>query len=169
MSIRSLLILIFIVIFGAVAAYETRDTVEAKEADSNFRVIDAPPCIRMYDHLIKYSEKYGVPFNIAYGVARKETRYGGPFHWKYNPKLTSSAAAYGAMQVQVRTANGIWKTRGITKHRLLNDLEFNVETSMKLLAHLKRTYGSWGRALGAYNTGRPVINGYATSILNFKP
>ena len=169
MSVRSLLVLIFIVLFGAVFSYETRDIVKAKETDSNFRVIDAPPCIQMYDHLITYSEKYGVPFNIAYGVARKETRYGGPFHWTYNPKLTSSAAAYGAMQVQVPTANGIWKTRGITKDRLLNDLEFNIETSMKLLAHLKRRYGSWGLALGAYNTGRPVINGYATSILNFKP
>lgn len=169
MSIRSLMILIFMVIFGAVWAYETQDTVTAKQTDYNISIAEAPPCIQLYDHLMTYSEKYGVPFHIAYGIARKETNYQGPFHWRYNPKLVSSASAYGAMQVQVRTANGIWKTRGITKDRLLHDLRFNVETSMKLLAHLKKTYGTWGLALGAYNTGRPMINGYASFILNFKP
>lgn len=163
------MVLTFIVIFGAVWAYETRKKVEAQYIDSDIRIDDAPPCVQLYDYLVTYSEQYGVPFNIAYGIARKETNYQGPFHWKYNPKLTSSARAYGAMQIQVPTANGIWKTRGITKDRLLNDLRFNVETSMKLMAHLKRTYGSWGLALGAYNTGRPMINGYATFILNFNP
>lgn len=167
MSIRVLMILVFIVIFGAVRADRNQDTVTVKQTDS-IRIVEALPCIQLYDHLLTYSEKYGVPFHIAYGIARKETNYQGPSHWKYNPRLASSSA-YGAMQVQVRTANGIWKTRGITKDRLLNDLRFNVETSMKLLAHLKKTYGTWGLALGAYNTGRPIINGYASFILNFKP
>lgn len=170
MDLRSLMVLIFIVIFGAVWAYETRQQVEAQELElTSPQIQDSPPCIQLYDYLVEYSEKYGVPFNIAYGIARKETNYRGPFHWSYNPRLVSSANAYGAMQIQVPTANGIWKTRGITKQKLLTDLRFNVETSMKLMAHLKKTYGSWGLALGAYNTGRPMINGYATFILNFKP
>jgi soluble lytic murein transglycosylase-like protein len=121
----------------------------------------------MYDYLKKYSAEYGVPFRIAMGVAHKETRYGGPFHWRYNPKLTSSANAYGAMQIQVPTANFIWGgKKKITSKKLLTDLELNVETSMKLLAHLKKKYGGWDVALGCYNTGRPIVNSYAIEIMN---
>jgi soluble lytic murein transglycosylase-like protein len=121
----------------------------------------------MYDYLKKYSDEYGVPIIIAMGVAHKETRYGGPFHWRYNPKLTSSANAYGAMQIQVPTANFIWGgKKKITSKKLLTDLELNVETSMKLLAHLKKKYGGWDVALGCYNTGRPIVNSYAIEIMN---
>ena len=77
------------------------------------------------------------------------------------------AAAYGAMQIQVPTANFIWRSgKKITAKRLLTDLEFNVETSMKLLAYLKKRYGSWELALGCYNTGRPLINSYALEIVH---
>lgn len=127
----------------------------------------APPCIRLYDHLRKYSKQYKVPFNIALGVAKKETSYGGPFDWRYDPAQTSYANAYGAMQVQVPTAGDVWK-RKVTKNELLTDLEFNVHTSMKLLATLHKRYGSWEVALGCYNTGRPIINGYARTIVKGK-
>jgi soluble lytic murein transglycosylase-like protein len=123
----------------------------------------APPCIKLYRFLDKYSEEYGVPFEIAIGVASEETGYRGPFHWSYNPKRTSSAAAYGAMQIQVPTANDNWD-EPVTSKMLMNDLELNVQISMRLLARLKKKYGRWDIALGAYNSGRPIINGYATRI-----
>jgi soluble lytic murein transglycosylase-like protein len=127
----------------------------------------APPCIKLYDHLKKYSKRYDVPFHIALGVAKKETSYGGPFDWHYNPAQTSSADAYGAMQVQAPTASDVWK-RKVTKKELLNNLEFNVHTSMKLLAQLHKRYGNWEVALGCYNTGRPIVNGYARTIAKGK-
>jgi hypothetical protein len=71
------------------------------------------------------------------------------------------------MQIQVPTARFVWKNgEAVSAKRLLNDLEFNVETSMKLLAYLKQKYGSWEVALGCYNTGKPIVNGYAVSIVN---
>ena len=124
-----------------------------------------PPCIKLYDHLVTYSEQYRVPLHIAVGVAKKETGYGGPFHWKYDPKQTSYANAYGAMQIQAPTASDVWD-RKVTSKQLLNDLEFNVHTSMKLLALLHKRYGSWEIALGCYNTGRPIVNDYARKIVN---
>jgi soluble lytic murein transglycosylase-like protein len=32
---------------------------------------------------------------------------------------------------------------------------------MKVLSDLYDKYGNWKKALGAYNTGRPIINDYA--------
>lgn len=125
--------------------------------------VDSPPCVRLYYLLEKYSEEYGVPFEIAIGVAREETGYLGPFHWSYDPKRISSASAYGAMQIQVPTANDQWDDH-VTSKMLLNDLELNVHISMKLLAKLKSKFGSWQEALGAYNTGRPIVNDYALRI-----
>ena len=56
----------------------------------------------------------------------------------------------------------------ITSTDLLTNMELNVETSMKLLNRLKRMYGTWELALGAYHTGRPIVDNYAKSIVKFK-
>ena len=127
---------------------------------------DMPPSLQLYNHIITYSKKYNVPIDIAFGVAHHESGYGGPFDWSYNPKLTSIANAYGAMQIQVPTANSFSDKR-VTKIDLLNNLELNVDLSMRILSYLKKKYGKWELALGAYNTGRPVINQYALNIANF--
>lgn len=167
MTLRSALIFGMLLLFGVIWSYETARTQDQVLDISKVPIKKAPPCIRMYDYLQTYSEKYGVPFCIAYGVAHAETRYGGPFDWDYNPSLTSPAAAYGAMQIQVPTANSVWDhKRKITSKQLLTNLELNVETSIKLLAKLKERYGSWELALGCYNTGRPMVNGYAIEIMN---
>lgn len=148
-------------------------TVIGTEQDAAFAALRkvkneaAPPCIRMYTLLEKYSEQYGVPFDIAIGVANEETGYKGPFHWTYNPQRISSASAYGAMQIQVPTANGNWDEK-VTSKMLMEDLELNVHISMRLLSRLKKKYGSWALALGAYNTGRPLVNGYASRIASGK-
>lgn len=134
---------------------------------SSQNIEGAPPCIKLYALLEKYSEQYGVPFDIAIGVASEETGYRGPFHWSYNPKRISSASAYGAMQIQLRTANGNWD-KPVTAKQLMNDLELNVQISMRLLARLKKIHGNWAQALGAYNSGRPIINQYALRISSGK-
>ena len=164
MTMRSILLLGVLLLFGAVWSYETAKTNDRVLDLSKVSLKKAPPCIRLYDYLQIYSKKYGVPFNIALGVAETESGYHGPFDWDYNPRLVSSAHAYGAMQIQVPTATQTWGKQ-ITSKQLLNDLELNVKISMKLLSNLYRKYGDWGLVLGCYNTGRPMINGYAVKIL----
>lgn len=139
---------------------------KSEQAFMEMAKVDAanePPCVRLYSLLDKYSKKYDVPFEIALGVANEETGYLGPFHWSYNPKKVSSASAYGAMQVQVPTANDNCD-KHVTSKMLMNDLELNVEISMRLLSRLKKKYGSWQVALGAYNSGQPIVNSYAIRI-----
>jgi soluble lytic murein transglycosylase-like protein len=161
-SFKTLVVLAGIFAFGFL--WNLLNTEKPKELNSGTITEKSPPSLALYYYLEKYSEEYGVPFHIAMGVAREETGYKGPFQWKYNPRLTSSAAAYGAMQIQVPTANFIWD-EPVTKKQLLNDLELNVQISMKLLAYLHKRYGSWLVALGCYNTGRPLINSYARNIV----
>jgi soluble lytic murein transglycosylase-like protein len=150
---------VFILVGAATLSDETPQVIDFVGDDIEY----APPCIQLYALLEKYSDQYEVPFDIAIGVAREETGYKGPFHWSYDPKQVSYANAYGAMQVQVPTANDNWSDQ-VTSKMLLNDLELNVHIAMKLLARLKKRYGNWKVALGAYNSGRPIVNDYAVRI-----
>ena len=83
----------------------------------------------------------------------------------YNHKQTSYAGALGPMQIMPSTARMIYG-KSIPNHKLKNDIKLNVMISMKLLRRLRNTYGNWGVVFGAYNTGRPCINGYAKNILD---
>lgn len=159
-----------IVIFSiAYAATVLADVVEDKaqiDTQSNFEA-NAPTPIEMYQLIEKYADQYRVPRHIAYNIAYLETRYKGPFDWSYQPALESYAGAVGPMQVMVSTAQFI-NNRSITKSRLKNDLETNVKTSMKLLRRLHDMYGNWLLVCGAYNTGRPLVNEYATFCVTNK-
>jgi soluble lytic murein transglycosylase-like protein len=128
----------------------------------------SPPCLQMYYYIEKYSAQYGVPKKYAYGVAWKETRYEGAFHWNYDHKRESSAGAVGPMQVMPATARFMWDGKNIAKSTLKSDISLNVETSMKLLKHLYETYKDWKVAFGAYNTGKPIVNQYALDVYNYK-
>jgi hypothetical protein len=122
--------------------------------------------ILIYYYLIKYSEQFDVPLDIAFAVAKAESGYHGLFHWDYNSKVKSSANAYGVMQIRIPTANEFHDST-LTKEDLLNNPELNIMLSMKILKHNKDKYGSWELALGAYNTGKPKINTYSEKIVNF--
>jgi soluble lytic murein transglycosylase-like protein len=56
--------------------------------------------------------------------------------------------------------------RRVNPRELRNNIELNVRISMKMLSYLKKRYGSWGLALGAYNTGKPCLNSYASRIIS---
>lgn len=129
--------------------------------------IDDPPCLQLYYFINKYAKKYNIPLSYAYGLAYQETRYQGPFNWRYNHKQTSPVGAVGPMQVMIATANGIWN-RKVDVDSLKNNIELNVHTSMKLLRLLKDKHKDWKLVMGAYNTGRPLINEYAMNIVNEK-
>lgn len=129
---------------------------------------DDPPCLQMYYYIEQYADSFDIPKQYAYGVAYAETRYGGPFDWRYNHNKTSSAGAVGPMQIMPSTAHYINRDR-VSTSRLRNDIQYNVKTSMKLLRTLYNKYGDWKTVFGCYNTGRPCVNGYAVAVYNFQP
>lgn len=130
----------------------------------------SPISLQMYECIEKYSDQYDIPKYVAYNVAYKETTYRGPFDWRYNPSRISCVGALGPMQIMPSTSDYINKVN-YGKKRLTNDIELNVETSMKLLNKLYNRYKDWSVVCGCYNTGRPIVNDYArycASNYNFK-
>jgi soluble lytic murein transglycosylase-like protein len=128
----------------------------------------APPCLQMYFNIEKYSEQYGVPRNYAFGIAHAETGYRGPFHWSYRHDQTSTAGAVGPMQIIPRYA-GPFVDEKFTSRQLKTDIKMNVVASMKMLKRLHQIHGDWRLAFGAYNTGRPCVNGYAIKVAGYRP
>ena len=129
--------------------------------------LSSPTPLKMYELINYYSDLYEIPKHIAFNVAYLETKYKGPFDWKYKPEQTSYAGAVGPMQIMPATANHVHKQK-ISKNDLKNDIELNIKTSMKLLRQLHNIYGNWEIVCGCYNTGRPIVNGYAIFCVNNK-
>lgn len=132
---------------------------EVELSKNNYGILTPTPMF-MYETIEKYSDEYGIPKYIAYNISFLETRYLGPFHWRYNPSQTSSAGALGPMQIMPGTAKLIQKV-SIPRNTLKNDIELNVKISMKLLRKLYNKYHNWAIVCGCYNTGKPIVNGYA--------
>jgi len=162
----------FYVILILAVAYMLSTLSDISEDQAQIETVESykssqPTPIEMYQLIEKYADDYQIPRHIAYNIAYKETRYKGPFDWKYNPSLESFAGAVGPMQVMVATARGI-NRREISRNELKNDLEINIKTSMKLMRRLHDKYRDWGVACGAYNTGQPIINDYARFCVSNK-
>ena len=126
---------------------------------------------RMYDAITLYADSFNVPINIAFNVARIETGYLGPNHVKYNHKQRSYAGALGPMQIMPQYAS-YFAGFPVSKTELRDSIELNVFISMKILNQHYERYKDWAKVLGAYNTGKPVINKYArtgttTNYLDF--
>ena len=124
----------------------------------------APPSLQVYYAIKHYAKLYNIPEKIAFGIARNETSFRNPMNFKYNHKQISSAKAMGTMQVQYRTAKDVEQNKKFTKEELLNNIDLNVNISLKYLRQLYNRYKNWDIALGYYNTGYPKINEYALSI-----
>ena len=137
------------------------------EGVDSITIINSAPSIQMYFYIKKYAAEFEIPEAYAFSLAYQETRYQGPLDLTYNHKQTSFAGALGPMQIMPATAKLIIG-KPVSNNKLKNDIKLNVMISMKLLRRLHNTYGSWGMAFGAYNTGRPCINGYAHDILDKK-
>ena len=126
------------------------------------------PSIILYDAIIKHSKKYNIPLDYAFGIAYTETKYTSPFDFDYAHNLSSSAGAVGPMQVMLNTARYVWNCDTISKERLKNDIDFNVETSMKVLSYYKSKHHDWLKTFGAYNSGQPIINHYARTVHKYR-
>jgi len=119
---------------------------------------------RLYASIMTYAKQYNVPLHVAFNVARIETGYKGPFHDGYNHKQISSAGALGPMQIMSQYASHYAGFK-VKKPVLKDSIELNVKISMKMLSEWYSRYNDWGKAAGAYNTGRPVINNYARNAI----
>jgi soluble lytic murein transglycosylase-like protein len=53
----------------------------------------------------------------------------------------------------------------VKKPVLKDSIELNVEISMKMLRDWYNRYNDWGKAAGAYNTGKPIMNNYARNAI----
>lgn len=152
--------------------YSKRKTItnetESKITNSEISEGRQPYSIQMYDAIMKYSEMYNIPTRFAFGVAKVETNYDGPFDWRYNHKQTSCVGALGPMQIMPSTCKLMWRKKSFTNEELKNNIDFNVHTSMKLLRNLHDKYKDWKIVFGCYNTGRPMINEYANRVYNHK-
>ena len=115
---------------------------------------------KMYESILIHADSFDVPLHIAFNVARMETGYRGPNHENYNHKQTSKAGAVGPMQIMPQYAS-YFAGFPVKKKELKDSIDLNVYISMKVLSDLYDKYGNWKKALGAYNTGRPIINDYA--------
>lgn len=159
-SIKSFyLILILAIAYMANSLSNVSEDKTQLESTAHYKS-SAPTPIEMYQLIEKYADEYEIPRHIAYNIAFRETRYKGPFDWKYEPALESSAGAVGPMQVMVTTAEYI-NRRDVTKNKLRDDIILNIKTSMKLLRQLHDQYRDWKIVCGYYNTGQPIVNEYA--------
>lgn len=127
----------------------------------------SPPSLQMYKYIKAYADTFNIPIRYAFGVAYAETRYGGPFHWRYNHAQTSCTGAEGPMQVLLSTARYVNKDN-VSREHLRNNIKYNVRTSMKLIRKLYNRYHNWEICFGYYNTGYPVVNDYARRVVNYK-
>lgn len=120
----------------------------------------------IHDAVIMYSEHYGVPCEIVFSVMRAETGYRGIQHKNYNYHQRSRCGAVGPMQIMPQYAGKVMN-RKISSTELLNDPLLNINVGVKMLSRLYKRYSSWERALGAYNTGRPVFNSYSRKVIAY--
>ena len=167
--LRTFLWVVGVSIVGVWAYHRKPENIQANYI-ANPGIIDktSPPCLQMYYTIEKYAEEYGIPRDYAFGIANAETGYRGPFHWGYNQSLTSTAGAVGPMQIMPQYA-APYVDGKFTRAQLRDDIEMNVKASMRMLRKLKNKHGDWKLAFGAYNTGRPCVNGYAEKVSRFKP
>jgi len=101
-----------------------------------------------WNHVLRYSIKYGLDPYLVLAVIREESRF--------NPKTLSWARAHGLMQIIPTTGRGIARMIGIRPYHSwrLYEPETNIKMGCYYLSNLiKRFNGNVYLALAAYNGG----------------
>ena len=99
-----------------------------------------------YDTVIKYSERYNVPHHLVFAVIKVES--------DFDSRAKSSAGAMGLMQVLPSTYEWLAKINGeIPFTSALYDPDTNIKYGTYYLQYLYSKFGTWEKALVAYNWG----------------
>lgn len=99
-----------------------------------------------YDTVVKYSEEYGVPAELVLAVIKAESGF--------DSSAKSSAGAIGLMQLLPSTYEWLAEKLGDTPISLaLYDPDTNIKYGVYYLKYLHSKFGTWERALIAYNWG----------------
>ncbi len=123
------------------------------------------PSERLNESILFYCDSLDIPKHIAFNIATIETGYRGPLDSTYTQSHVSSGGALGPMQIVHRYSHH-YLGRKVTKKELRDSIELNVKISLLILKDNFIKYGSWKKATGAYNTGKPVVNGYSLKATN---
>lgn len=92
----------------------------------------------------KFATKYGIPYNIYASLIQQESGW--------NPEARSPVGAYGYTQLMPQTAKGL----GVNP----TDPIQNLEGGAKYLRMQYDRFGSWDKALAAYNAGPGAVAKY---------
>lgn len=104
---------------------------------------------------VYYSGKYGVPTNLAVGIAKMESRF--------NPSAASQGGALGVMQVVWKIHYGMLSKKGIASTRdHMFDPERGVAAGILLIARYVNVYGSVQKAVTKYYGG--IARSYKSKI-----
>lgn len=95
----------------------------------------------------------GVPPSIVKGVVWLESNF-DITAYRYN-YLNPADRSYGLMQLTLPTAQEIWGTSSKVAESNLYDPIFNIWLGTRYLKTQYSKYGSWEKAVAAYNAGAP--------------
>lgn len=163
-TILFVLILLIYFLFDALSKKDSQELININKVQSVNLIQMSPPNLKVYHSINKYAPLNGVPFNIAFGIVREETGYKNPLDFTYSHSQTSPTGAEGPFQFIMSTAKYVANDRSLTRIEVRHNIELNTKLSMQYISDLYSRYRNWNVALGYYNTGYPVINGYALRI-----
>lgn len=99
-----------------------------------------------YDTVMKYSEEYSVPHELIFAVIKVESNF--------KSDAVSSAGAVGLMQMLPSTYEWLASLLGEPSFTpMLYDPNVNIKYGTYYLQYLYSKFGSWEKALIAYNWG----------------
>ena len=106
-----------------------------------------------YDTVMKYSEEYNVPHHLIFAVIKVES--------DFDRRAKSSAGAMGLMQLMPSTYEWLAEINGeIAFTSALYEPEVNIKYGTYYLQYLYSKFGTWEKALVAYNWGEGRLQNY---------
>jgi hypothetical protein len=105
------------------------------------------------DLITQYANKYNIPPTIAINIAQRESNF--------NQSAIGQKGEIGMFQLMPATANSLNVDP--------TDLNQNIEGAMKLLAENYNRFGTWDKAIAAYNAGPGLVasDNVPTSTLQY--